>query len=417
MNPRRDTEFEQGRPDEYLDVERNAPDDSGKEKPGGMKRVLSVSQWLLVPLILAIGLIGFTTLVGLQEEPEQLVQQEYAPLVNAFISTIEDRTISVGGNGVVNAQTRIDLVPQVGGRITRIHPSLRAGGRFSANEVLLEIEAIDYELSVVQAESEVAGAARKLELERAEAESALEEWSVLHPEEEAPQLVARRPQILEAEASLKAAEARLRLAELNLARTRLSMPFDGRVININVDAGEVVPPNVSVGMVYSNEVYEIPVPLEFDQLSWIRPASDNEEGSAATVSVRIAGTLYELVGEVVRIESELDSVSRLARAIVRLTYDQIPREVRDRFIPGMFVDVQIEGEDLESVTALPRSAMRENNSIWTVEDGRLNILQPDVIYESASDVLVRGLPFGTVVVSSQLEIITQGMRIRVRENR
>ena len=231
-------------------------------------------------------------------------------------------------------QTRIDLVPQVGGQIISIHPSLRAGGRFVANEILLEIEPIDYELSVIQAESEVAAAARKLELERAEADAALQEWAVLHAEEAAPKLVARKPQILEAEANVKAAQARLRLAELNLSRTRLSMPFDGRVVSSSVDAGEVVPANMSVGIVYSNEVFEIPVPLEYDQLSWIRAASGKEPGSDASISIRIAGTLYDIDGEVVRIESELDAVSRLARAIVRLTPEQIPEKVRDKFIPG-----------------------------------------------------------------------------------
>ena len=273
MNPRRGEDFIGREKGGYLHIEEpSTPENRVKVSTSDswLSRLRAKSQWLLVPLILLLGFLAFSSLVSLKEEPEQLERVEYAPLVSVIETMVEDRTVDIRGNGVVRAQTRIDLVPQVGGRISRIHPSLRAGGRFDAGEVLLEIEPIDYELAVVQAESEVAGADRKLELERAEADAALEEWSVLHPEEAPPELVARRPQILEAEANLKAAEARLQIAELNLSRTRLSMPFDGRVISINVDAGEVVPPNVSVGLVYSNEIFEIPVPLEFDQLSWLR---------------------------------------------------------------------------------------------------------------------------------------------------
>ena len=386
--------------------------DSGRR---GVKRILSLTQWILVPLILLAGIGAFSLMIALREEPQQQVQEEYSPLVSVITTSIGNQAVDVRGNGAVTAQTRVDLVPQVGGRIIRIHPALRAGGKFSADEVLLEIEPIDYELTVVQAGSEVAAAKRRLEQERAEAESALEEWALMHPGEAAPELVARIPQILEAEANVKAAEARLRLAEINLERTKVSMSFDGRVIDSKVDVGEVVPPNVSVGMVYSNEIFEVPVPLEFDQLSWIGAASDGVAGSPAVAHTRIAGTQYEIPGEVVRIESELDSMSRLARAIVQIEAEDIPASVRDKVIPGLFVDVSIGGESLDAVTALPRSVMRENQTVWLVEDERLIMAQPEILYESAREVLVRGIPEDSLIITSQLEVVTQGMKVRTRE--
>ena len=82
----------------------------------------------------------------------------------------------------------------------------------------------------------------------------------------------------------------------------------------------------------------------------------------------------------------------------------------------MFVDVRIVGEALTSVTSLPRSVIRDNQSVWTVQDGRLNISQPEIIYESASDVLVRGLPADSLIISSQLEVVTNGMKVRLRES-
>jgi multidrug efflux pump subunit AcrA (membrane-fusion protein) len=244
----------------------------------------------------------------------------------------------------------------------------------------------------------------------------MEEWVVLHPDEPAPALVARKPQISEAEAGVRAAHARLRQAELNLSRTRLSMPFDGRVISISADVGEVVPPNQSVGLVYSNEVFEIPVPLEFDELSWIRASRDGQPGSEAIISVRIAGIEYEIVGEVARIESELDPVSRLARAIVRLYPEEIPSIARDSFIPGLFVDVTIAGPVLESVSALPRASVREGQTVWLVEDGRVRIIAPEVVFESASEVIVRNLPRDAVIISSQLDVVTRGMKVRTRDS-
>jgi RND family efflux transporter MFP subunit len=385
-----------------------------KSRRGPMRRLLTLSQWILVPVILLAGIVALVTLVSLREEPVPQVLQEYAPLVSVMTVSTENRAVNISGNGVVTARTRVELVPQVGGRIISIHPSMRAGGRFSAGEELIQIEQVDYELAVIQAESEVAAAVRKLELEQAEADASVEEWIALNPDEPAPGLVARKPQISEAEANVRAAEARMRQADLNLSRTRLSMPFDGRVIRITADEGGVVMPNQAVGVVYSTEVFEIPVPLEFDELSWIRAARDDVPGSEAKIDIRIAGVDYTLIGEVARIESELDSVSRLARAIVRIRSDEIPPEARDSFIPGLFVDVLILGPTLDSVSVLPRSSVREGETAWLIEEDRLQIYPLDVVFESAGDVIVKDLPEDAIVVSSQLDVVTKGMKVRTR---
>ena len=96
-------------------------------------------------------------------------------------SQITDVPVVVNGHGEVVARVAVDVVPQVAGQVVKIHPSLVAGGFFSAGEVLVVIDPRDYELAVERGQAAVARAKVSLEREQAEAVVAREEWDELHP--------------------------------------------------------------------------------------------------------------------------------------------------------------------------------------------------------------------------------------------
>lgn len=395
-----------------------------------LRHVSEFYHWLLQPLlvliILLVGYFGAKGLTLFKQEPPQTEKVNYAPLVKTLNSRIENRTLMIRGNGTIEARTRINIVPQVGGRIVRIHAQLRAGGYFKANAVLLEIEQIDYQLAVTSAESEVASAKRTLQLEAAEADAAIEEWHALHQDTVVPVLVSREPQIAEAKASLQAAKARLQQAQLNLKRTRIRMPFAGRVVQASIDVGEVVNANQSVGMVYSSELFEIPVPLEVDQLAWLNLGSANHSSakfnadknntkSSADILIQLAGKAHRLQGRLVRVESELNSVSRLARVVVSLKAKEIPEQLREEVIPGLFVNVEFRAQALDNITVLPRLVLREGGVLWIVKDGRLEFFKPEIIHQSESEIWLQAMPANTVIISSTLEVVTEQMQVRMVE--
>ncbi|MCK5922738.1 MAG: efflux transporter periplasmic adaptor subunit, partial [Methylococcales bacterium] len=206
----------------------------------GLSKLSKSYHWVIEPiLVIAVLLFGFISAKSLSSSKETPISGKtevvYAPLVKTIHTHNEDTHLLIRGHGTLQARTRIRIVPQVGGRITFIHPQLRAGGQFQANETLLTIEALDYELAIISAEADVAAAQRMLDIEQAEAEAAQQEWFALNPDEAVPMLVGRTPQIAEAQAHSKAAQARLRLAQLNLKRTRIQMPFAGRVVESRID--------------------------------------------------------------------------------------------------------------------------------------------------------------------------------------
>lgn len=373
-----------------------------------------VLQPLLVVALLVFGFLGAMGLSSSREAPARQEQERYAPLVRVTRVRQASLPVTVSGNGTLQPRTRVELVPQVGGRIVEMHPRLRAGGRFAAGEVLARIEAIDYELALATARAEVSAAATELDLQRAEAASSNYEWERLHPGEPVPPLVARDPQIGAAEARLEAAEAQLESARLDLARTSLALPFDGRVIAASIDVGQVVRADQTIGSVYATDVFEVPVPLEVDELAWIRlPDDEGRGGSAARVRVPLGERELELEGRVVRLQGTLDATSRLSRVVVEVRADELEPDDAARLLPGMFVDVELDGGELDEVVALPREAVREQGVVWTVVDGRLRFARPRVRRATDAALLVSGLGDGALVVTSNLEVVTDGMEVRM----
>ena len=384
-----------------------------------MNKLIKTYRWIIQPLlvlaILIFGFIGAMSFSLFKDEPEKSDRASYVPLVRVIETTKSTEQVTVRGTGTLEARTRINIVPQVGGKVTYIHPQLRAGGVFDANEVLLQIEKIDYQLAVTQQEAEVAKAQTAIKLEIAEADAAREEWLEINPEQDIPTLVGREPQINEAKAALDSAKAQLKQARLNLERTSIYMPFTGRIVEAAIDVGEVITANQSIGTVYDSERLEIPISMNVKELAWIDvPDSNNERsGNSVDISVNIGDQEHILKGEVTRIESELEEISRFAKVVVTLFTDQIPASLKPKVIPGLFVNVSIFSQQFAEVTSLPRASLREGDVLWTIEEGKLKFTIPEIVYESDSEIVVRQLEQGTQVVMSDLNVVTEGMSVRV----
>ncbi|MEM8844281.1 MAG: efflux RND transporter periplasmic adaptor subunit [Pseudomonadota bacterium] len=374
-----------------------------------------VIQPLIVILILAFGFIGAMSFSLLKESPEKSNTASFAPLVRVLETSVSNDQIVIEGNGTLQARTRINIAPQVGGRISYVHPGLRAGGVFKANDVLLKIEQIEYQLAVTQQEAEVAQAKTTLQLEKAEAEASRQEWREIHPDKPIPTLVSREPQIAEAEASLKSAEAKLALARLDLNRTQLKLPFDGRVVESFVDIGEIISSNQDIAIVYDSGHYEVTVPMNLEQLNWIEVSdnADDQEKYDVSITINIGENAHKLKGKVVRIESELEELSRFARIIVSLSSDSIPEKLKPKILPGLFVNVSIDSHQFAEVTTLPRASLRHGNMLWTIEDGKLKFTEPNIVYKTDSVIFVNNLKPGTKVIMSDLSVVTEGMGLRV----
>ncbi|HCE25027.1 MAG TPA: efflux RND transporter periplasmic adaptor subunit, partial [Hyphomonas sp.] len=224
-----------------------------------MGRLISV----LIPIgILAVvGIGGVAALSAIKPKPEKA--EEARAGLNVFAEPVRqgDLTLVVESQGEVRPRREIIVAPQISGRISYVSPDFIDGGFINKGQLLVRVEAADYELAVVRAQSTVASAQQALALEEAEAELALQDIEDLGISDASP-LARREPQLAGARAALESARAQLKDAQLALDRTAVYAPFAGRVRERNVDIGQVVSVGQSLGQIFANDVVEVALPLK-----------------------------------------------------------------------------------------------------------------------------------------------------------
>ena len=84
---------------------------------------------------------------------------------------------------------------------------------------------------------------------------------------------------------------------------------------------------------------------------------------------------------------------------------------------GEYVRLEIEGRQLQNVYSIPRTALRDDASLWVVsKDNKLDIRKADVIWRDTQTVLLReGLEPGERLIVSDLASPIQGMSVQVSE--
>jgi len=84
-------------------------------------------------------------------------------------------------------------------------------------------------------------------------------------------------------------------------------------------------------------------------------------------------------------------------------------------VPGMFVEVEIEGKTLDNIIKVPRYTVHGANEIWVARAEKLYIEQIQVVRRDKEYAYVAGgLKDGDVIITSPLDTVTDGMDIRTQ---
>ena len=365
--------------------------------------------------VFALGLGAASVLKGSRAAPEQKAKVKRGPLVEVASVHSGDAQVVVEGDGTVEPRVKVQLIPQVSGRVIALHPRFVPGGSFKRGETLIRIDPRDYRVAVQRARAAVARAEVQLELEKAEAAAARREWERINEGEVGPPnpLVLKEPQVKRAEAELAAARADLSTAKLNLERTRLSLPFDGRVLTKNIDIGQFVTTGKPVATLYGTRNLEVRIPLQDSELRWLKIPGFNasaDEASAATLEARFAGAAQVWPAHVVRLEGQLDPVSRMAYVVLGVEGDS---DQGMTMLPGTFVHARIEGLRLHDAHWIPRPALRDDDTVWIYADGVLTFRHVDVVRSDRRWAYVSGgIGDHDKVIVSALDAVTDGMKVR-----
>lgn len=333
-----------------------------------------------------------------------------------------DYPIVIDSYGLVEAQIQTALTSQVGGEITYVSESMRGGGFFDKGELLIEIEAVDYQADVDIAYANLVDAQQAVAEQNALAEQALKDWQRLGNSEQAPDLVLRKPQLSAAKAKLASASANYEQAKIQLKRTKITAPYAGRVLNKLVDLGQVVSTNTQLGEIYSTEAIEISLPIKNNEISLVSLPEDYRGATRdVQVNVDIISQLADnevWQGKLVRTASEINEQSRQLHVVARIqdpfgekAYGKMPLKI------GQYVTAKIQGKTLNQVIILDNKTIYQGSYVYTYEDGILQRKNIEILWQNNQVAVIKsGLKDGDVLVTTPLGQVSTGTRVKLKQD-
>jgi len=367
--------------------------------------------------VLFFGLaVAWLVLTGKPKPEVQPQDDPLKPVVSVIVTEPRDMVLAVTTQGTVEARRRISLVAQVGGKVAGVAENFVEGAFFEAGDVLLTIEPEDYEFAIARAQSQVAAAEQRVAEERGRNRQAKREWRELGSAE-ANALFLREPQLKAAEAALMAAQADLAAAELALARTRITVPFSGRIESTNVDLGQYMTPGTPLAQAYGIDIVEVRLPLSDKQLAALNlPLHGSADLSRpVTLSTEFGGRQWQWVGEIRRIDAVVDRDSRVVHAVAEVDNPFAPTSTgRPPLAPGMFVQADIVTPAISNLVQLPASALRSDNSLLIVSaEEKLERQVVNVVRRTEDWVWVSGLRANLRIVGEQTPLLMAGLSVDV----
>lgn len=375
-----------------------------------------IRQHLGALLVLAVG-VGVAALI-VATGPTTVKQPSRPDIPVVQATPVQPRWVqmTVRAHGEVMPKTESNLVAEVAGRVVSVAPAMVSGGFFAKDDVLVEIESVDYRVALEQARARLAS--RRSDLDTAEKDfDRLEELAETQFVSESARDAASN-QLAVASAALRSAQASLERAERDLARTQITAPYDGRVRTERLDVGQFVNRGETIAALYSIDYAKVRLPirdvdLAFLPLSLANRPSD-EPPPKARLRAEFAGAEHFWVADVVRTEGELDPLTRMVNVVAQVPKPYEPAGASPPLTVGLFVEAEIFDNWVEDVFIVPRTALQEGGKVYVVaDDGRLSFRNVAVLRRTGETLYLQGeLESSEVICLSPLANATEGQRVR-----
>jgi RND family efflux transporter MFP subunit len=281
--------------------------------------------------------------------------------VKVFKVRRERITEKITYTGTLEAWNKINITPEVGGKIARI--LVQEGDRVARGQLVAELETESIRLQLKQAQAGVAVA----EASHADALRNKERMDRLIKENAVSEMQREKIQLAfdAAAAQLEQARAGLNLAQHALDVSIMKAPFSGIVSSKNAEVGDVINPMMGG---FGGGAGGVLTLMDYSKVK-----------IAVAVSSEDIGRIRKGQEAVLRVGSLPGREFRGSVRIVNLTADPLSKKFGVEVVienpdaalrPGTFGDLVFEVQSHDNALVVPQKAILENSYVFIVEAGK-----------------------------------------------
>lgn len=337
-----------------------------------------------------------------------IVKPEIARVVKTvYVDTVRNSTvpITIPANGNLIAKHRFELYSEVQGVFQNSTSDFKAGQAFRKGQLLLGINSDEYYASVQSSKSElynlITSLMPDLRLDYPEAfpvwEAYLKNFSMTSSVSPLPESNDEKVNYFITGRGVHSAYYNLKNLEQRLSKYRIYAPYDGILTEALVNKGTLVRPGQKLGEFIDTSVYEL-------QLSIAKSFSDLLQ-IGEKVSLNVPNNKLNYTGTVTRINARVDQATQTVTVFV---------EVMDKDLKeGMYLEAQLKAKNIENAVKLSRKLLVDQSEIFVLRDSILDLIKITPVYFSPDDVVVKGIPDNTIILSKSVPGAYAGMLVKV----
>ena len=369
---------------------------------------------LSVLVILLVGFIGMSLLGSTEKDTNKRVIDPEIRTVNVSSIEFGDYTLTVSGNGVVNPQKTLNFISEASGVVEYAKNDLKNGTYVSKDELIVQLDSREIENNLFSLRSDfmnsLASVIPDLKVHSIEV---YDKWYNYFKEIDIHTAIPSLPEMTNSQEKIMISSRNIykkyydvKNQEILLSKYTIKAPFEGFIESSGIIEQSFVSRGQQLFTLKDSKNLEISVPLLVEEADLL------DFANLPNVKVFSDNTDLVLTGKIVRRENNLDRNSQTLNVYVTFRNDKL----NPNFLPGNYLNVLIDGKKLKNVASIPRHLIRDNNSIYTMEDDKLAEEFVEIVaYQSDRAIISKSLGENTLLVTSILQKPLVGMKIQTSE--
>lgn len=324
--------------------------------------------------------------------------------VRAVAVERKDLPVHLRAIGTVTPLNTVTVRSRVEGQLLRV--LFQEGQQVKEGQVLAEIDPVPYEIKLVQAEARQRQNRAQLQTAKAD----LERLKQLHAQTlvTQQQLEAQEATVAVNEGALAADQSQVDDARRQLAYTKIEAPISGRLGLRQVDAGNLVRPSDTGGLVVITQTRPIAVSFTIPEIDLQKVLEPLRAGERLPVEAwdRSEQTLLAK-GVLNTVDNQID----LATGTLRLKAEFSNED--ERLFPNQFVNIRLRVRVLKDAVVIPGAAVQfgSRGTYVYLVDGESKATVRDIVLgplDESLQAVTQGLKHGEMVILEGLDRLREG---------
>lgn len=361
-----------------------------------------------------LSLLGVLLIIGAFFASEAIVasNQRTRPKPKKVIKTVfvEDAVngvvpIEISANGNLVAQRRLEIFSEVQGVLQKGSKLFKPGQEYRKGQTLLSLNSSEYYASVQSQKSalydQITSIMPDLRLDYPEAypkwQAYLNNFDLSKATPPLPEITSEKEGYFISGRNIQTAYYNVKNLEQRLGKYRITAPFTGVLTEALVTEGTLVRSGQKLGEFIDTSLYELEVAISKNYADLLQV---NNEVTLSTIDGKQTYT-----GKVTRVNGNINQASQTINAYIEVKGEGL-RE-------GVYLEALLQAKEEQDAISLPRGLLQPNNELFMVRDSILDVIEVTPVYFSDKEVVVKGIPEGTKIVSKLVPGAYAGMLVKI----